>query len=71
MKVDSTLVGQPGDWDVAVLAEQNGYDCAWLPEWPGTGFVVGPASGVRHLGHNHPWDGFKGARRYLLGTGKG
>jgi probable F420-dependent oxidoreductase len=32
MKVDFTLLGQPGDWDVAVAAEQRGYDCAWMPE---------------------------------------
>src|SRR5689334_1296931 len=32
MKVDFTLLGQPGDWDVAVAAEQHGYDCAWMPE---------------------------------------
>lgn len=32
MKVDFTLAGQPGDWDMAVSAEQRGYDCAWLPE---------------------------------------
>jgi probable F420-dependent oxidoreductase len=32
MKVDYTLIGQPGDWDTAVSAEQRGYDCAWFPE---------------------------------------
>jgi probable F420-dependent oxidoreductase len=32
MKVDYTLIGQPGDWDIAVSAEQRGYDCAWIPE---------------------------------------
>ncbi|HZQ30500.1 MAG TPA: TIGR03617 family F420-dependent LLM class oxidoreductase [Mycobacterium sp.] len=32
MKVDFTLIGQPGDWDQAVSAEQRGYDCAWFPE---------------------------------------
>lgn len=32
MKVDFTLVGRPGDWDVAAQAERNGYDCAWIPE---------------------------------------
>jgi probable F420-dependent oxidoreductase len=32
MKVDYTLLGQPGEWDVAVSAEQRGYDCAWVPE---------------------------------------
>ena len=32
MKVDYTLIGQPGDWDIAVSAEQHGYDCAWIPE---------------------------------------
>lgn len=32
MKVDYTLIGQPGDWDSAVTAEQRGYDCAWIPE---------------------------------------
>src|SRR6185312_17360159 len=32
MKVDFTLIGQPGDWDLAVAAEQRGYDCAWFPE---------------------------------------
>lgn len=32
MKVDYTLIGQAGDWDKAVSAEQSGYDCAWIPE---------------------------------------
>jgi probable F420-dependent oxidoreductase len=32
MKVDYTLIGGPGDWDVAAAAEQRGYDCAWIPE---------------------------------------
>jgi len=32
MKVDFTMIGQPGDWDAAVAAEQRGYDAAWLPE---------------------------------------
>ncbi len=32
MKVDFTLLGQPGDWDVAAAAELSGYDGAWLPE---------------------------------------
>ena len=32
MKVDYTLIGQPGDWDIAASAEQRGYDCAWIPE---------------------------------------
>ena len=32
MKVDYTLIGQPGDWDTAASAEQRGYDCAWIPE---------------------------------------
>src|SRR4051812_17835835 len=32
MKVDYTLIGGPGDWDVAASAEQRGYDCAWIPE---------------------------------------
>src|SRR5271170_2548388 len=32
MKVDYTLIGQAGDWDRAVSAEQIGYDCAWIPE---------------------------------------
>lgn len=32
MKVDFTLIGQPGDWDAAASAEQRGYDGAWLPE---------------------------------------
>jgi len=32
MKVDYTLLGQPGDWDLAASAEQRGYDCAWVPE---------------------------------------
>jgi probable F420-dependent oxidoreductase len=32
MKVDYTLAGQAGDWDIAVLAERRGYDGAWLPE---------------------------------------
>jgi probable F420-dependent oxidoreductase len=32
MKVDYTLIGQPGDWDIAASAERRGYDCAWLPE---------------------------------------
>src|ERR1700730_15769205 len=32
MKVDYTLIGKPGDWDMAVSAEQRGYDCAWIPE---------------------------------------
>ena len=32
MKVDYTLIGQSGDWDLAVSAEQHGYDCAWIPE---------------------------------------
>jgi probable F420-dependent oxidoreductase len=32
MKVDYTLIGGPGDWDIAADAEQRGYDCAWIPE---------------------------------------
>jgi len=32
MKVDYGLFGNPGDWDVAVEAEQRGYDGAWVPE---------------------------------------
>jgi probable F420-dependent oxidoreductase len=32
MKVDYGLLGNPGDWDVAVAAEQRGYDGAWAPE---------------------------------------
>ena len=32
MKVDFTLLGQPGDWDVAASAEKRGYDWAWVPE---------------------------------------
>jgi probable F420-dependent oxidoreductase len=32
MKVDFTLSGRPGDWDVAVRAEQRGYDAVWVPE---------------------------------------
>ena len=32
MKVDFTLSGQPGDWDIAASAEERGYDCAWFPE---------------------------------------
>jgi len=32
MKVDITLTGQPSDVDVAVSAEERGYDGAWLPE---------------------------------------
>ncbi|HUO39748.1 MAG TPA: LLM class F420-dependent oxidoreductase [Mycobacterium sp.] len=32
MKVDITLTGQPSDADVAVSAERQGYDGAWLPE---------------------------------------
>jgi probable F420-dependent oxidoreductase len=32
MKVDYGLFGNPGDWDLAVSAEQRGYDAAWVPE---------------------------------------
>ena len=32
MKVDYGLFGNPGDWDLAVTAEQRGYDGAWVPE---------------------------------------
>jgi probable F420-dependent oxidoreductase len=32
MKIDFTLIGQPGDWDLAVQAERRGYDGVWLPE---------------------------------------
>ncbi|MBV8928465.1 MAG: TIGR03617 family F420-dependent LLM class oxidoreductase [Mycobacteriaceae bacterium] len=32
MKVDFGLFGNPGDWDLAVTAEQRGYDAAWVPE---------------------------------------
>jgi probable F420-dependent oxidoreductase len=32
MKVDFTLSGQPGDWDLATAAEQGRYDGIWLPE---------------------------------------
>ncbi|MDT7669721.1 MAG: hypothetical protein QOC74_2504, partial [Pseudonocardiales bacterium] len=32
MKVDFTLEGKPGDWDVAAEAERRGYDGGWLSE---------------------------------------
>lgn len=32
MRTDFTLVGKPGDWDLAVKAERRGYDGVWLPE---------------------------------------
>jgi probable F420-dependent oxidoreductase len=32
MKIDFTLIGQPGDWDLAVAAERRGYDGVWMPE---------------------------------------
>ena len=32
MKVDYTVTGQAGDWDLAVQAEQRGYDGVWVPE---------------------------------------
>lgn len=32
MKVDYGLFGNPGDWDLAVTAEQRGYDAVWVPE---------------------------------------
>jgi probable F420-dependent oxidoreductase len=32
MKVDLTLTGRQGDWDVAEAAEKQGYDGAWVPE---------------------------------------
>jgi probable F420-dependent oxidoreductase len=32
MKVDYGLFGNPGDWDLAVSAEQRGYDGVWVPE---------------------------------------
>lgn len=32
MKIDFTLTGQLGDWDVAAAAERQGYDGVWLPE---------------------------------------
>ncbi|HZZ47540.1 MAG TPA: TIGR03617 family F420-dependent LLM class oxidoreductase [Pseudonocardia sp.] len=32
MKVDLTLQGAPGDWDLAKDGERRGYDGVWLPE---------------------------------------
>lgn len=32
MKVDLTLQGAPGDWDLAQDGERRGYDGVWLPE---------------------------------------
>lgn len=32
MKVDHSLIGEPGDWERAAWAEQQGYDGVWLPE---------------------------------------
>jgi probable F420-dependent oxidoreductase len=32
LKVDFSLRGAPGDWDLAIDAEQRGYDGVWLPE---------------------------------------
>jgi probable F420-dependent oxidoreductase len=32
MKVDYSLMGGPGDWDIAAAVERRGYDCAWIPE---------------------------------------
>ncbi len=32
MKVDYSLIGEPGDWERAAWAEQHGYDAVWLPE---------------------------------------
>jgi probable F420-dependent oxidoreductase len=32
MKVDFGLFGNPGDWDLAVAAEKQGYDAVWVPE---------------------------------------
>lgn len=32
MKVDYSLIGEPGDWQRAAWAERHGYDGVWLPE---------------------------------------
>jgi probable F420-dependent oxidoreductase len=32
VKIDFGLFGNPGDWDLAVSAEERGYDGVWVPE---------------------------------------